>query len=151
MMRRVETGLAGDVGEGINQTLFQVTGYGDVRYLATAMTDEMVVVLGEVFRQLPAGVVAGGDDSVDDASPFEDREIAISGRLGQSRGSFKELRNCQGGIRRQEHVDEGASLRRVTLAVEAQSPADDAVNLVGHVVSSSPVVILVGFRVMGII
>jgi len=52
-----------------------------------------VVVPGEIFRELEAGVLVVRDDAVYDPGLLEDDQVAVDAALGQSRLEFEDLRD----------------------------------------------------------
>ena len=66
----------------------------------------MVVVTGEILRQLPAGEVVGADDAVHDARLFEHDEVAVHGALGELAATGEDLRDRERAGRGAERVDE---------------------------------------------
>ena len=79
-----------DEQSGSNEFYFQIlTGeeyvYRGVRF-RILRDDQVVVVLGQMFRQLVAGEVVAGDDAGHRTDLFENRQVAIDAGLGKGDG-----------------------------------------------------------------
>src|SRR5690606_861184 len=72
-----EAGPLGHLRERRLEIALHRVGDGEVGDVATAVTDEVVVVLGEVVGQLIASELVGGDDPVDHPRLFEDGQVAV--------------------------------------------------------------------------
>ena len=78
-------------------------------------------MVGEVLGQLVASELVGGHDAVDDAGPLEHGEVPVGGALGQPGLAFQQLGDREGLVDGHEQVHQRPPLRRVALAVVAQS------------------------------
>ncbi len=81
----------------------------------------MVVVTGEIFRQLPAGEVVGADDAVHDARLFEHDEVAVDRALGELAPPGEDLGDRERTGRGHERVDERFTVGGESLPDTVQS------------------------------
>ena len=80
-----EAGRAGDGGGGRRHRAFEPRRRGHVLDASARRADEVVVVTGEVFGELPARELVGADDAVHDARLLEHDEVAVHGALREAR------------------------------------------------------------------
>jgi hypothetical protein len=74
--------LASDLLSGLVDCVLDVGGHLDVLHRAAVGADEvMVVVVGEVFGEFVVGVVAVGDDAVNETEVLERGEVSIDRAL----------------------------------------------------------------------
>ena len=89
--------------------------------LAAVRTHQVVVMSGEVLRQLVAGEIVAGRHAVHDTRLFEHHEIAVRGALREAGLRVEDFGNRQRTRRRRQHVDDLAARRCEPLRVGLQT------------------------------
>lgn len=110
----------GHFDDRLAQVALDPGGQGDVSYLPAGDAQQMVVVLGEILRQLETGEVVMGHYPAHHPGGLEVDEVAVSGAAGQIGEATGDLGDTDGVTRRSEQGDDGAPSRRVTLVRPAQ-------------------------------
>jgi len=104
----------------------------DVAHLAATRAEEMVVVLGEILRQLePCEVVVGGDPPHDPGCLKVD-QMAVRGAPRQVRPPIGYVADAHRVTRAHEHLDDRAPSRGVALVDTSQSALDHTVQVFDH-------------------
>jgi len=84
----------------------------------------VVVVPGEVFRELEARVLVVRDDAVYDTGLLEDDEVAVDAALGQSATDLKDLGDRERPCGIAQDIDERGAIRGHPLLDSPQSSRD---------------------------
>lgn len=83
-------------------------GNDEVGHRAARSADQMMMMTGEVFRELEVTVLVGDHNAMDDSSSDQLRQVPVRGTLRQERVEGKDLRQGQRMIRLGEHLDDRA-------------------------------------------
>jgi len=125
-----ERSALGDAAERFVEDGFDVGGEGEVLDLATVGAHPMVmVVLGQLLRQLEAGELGGGDEPVDEPSGLEHGDAPVCGTLGQLASPLQELGEGQRAAGVVERLDDRPVVAGVALALTAQPSVGDRVHV----------------------
>jgi hypothetical protein len=120
-----EPGGSVDLRDGRVQRRLETRRRRDVLDSTTFGAHEMVVVVpGEIFRELETGVLVVGDDAVYDTGLLEDDEVAVDAALGQSAPDVEDLGDGErpGGVT--QHIDERGAIRGHPLLDSPESSRD---------------------------
>ena len=129
VMRRGEPLGARHRGERFVEAHLELRRQGHVTNRPAQLTDQVMVMLGQVLGQLVPGVVGAVDQSAHHADLFEDRQVAVGRTLGEGRGQLDQLRQRDRPIGARQRVDDGASARRVALVVLVETITHRSVDL----------------------
>gem|GEM_PF-912686 len=89
-----------------------------------ARADQMVVMAGELFGQLVAGVVIVGDDAPHDPGTLEHYEVAVGGALCQPDPLPEDLGNGERSVGSREDLDEHGTVGCQSGPARAELPGD---------------------------
>ena len=131
MVLGAEPGRPRDLGGGGVHRFLEPRRGGDVFDHAAVRADEMMVVAGEVFCQLEAGVLVVGDDPVHEPRLLEHHQVAVHRALGEVMAFGQDLRDRERSRRGREHADDRFPVGGEPL-VDLTQPARDRVAQVGR-------------------
>jgi len=127
-----EVVLGGGGLEGGFELVFELGGQFEVGDHAASGAQEVVVVGGEVFGQLEAGELVGGDDAAHDTGLGEHGHGAVGGALGKSPGGLDDLGDGQRSTGGLEGVDQHPAPRGVALSDGGEAAGGNAVHVEAH-------------------
>ena len=110
-----------DGGGERRDAFFEVGWDIDVDDGSTLLTDEVMVMAGEVFGEFVARGIVGRNQSSHDSGVFKYRKISVGRTLGHAGRNFDELEHRDGSISVAESIDQHASIRGVALSISTES------------------------------
>jgi hypothetical protein len=122
----------GELCDGAGDLLFETGGEGDVGDFAAVDAQQVVVVLGEVFGELEAGVFVAGGDLPDEPGGLEVGQVPVGGAAGQAGEVLGDVFDAHGVAGGDEQLDDGPPPAGVALVDPAQAVLGHAVHVVGH-------------------
>ena len=119
-----EAGRAGDGGRGGGDRSFEPGRCGNVLDHAARRADQVVMVAGEVFGELPPRELVGAHDAMHDAGLLEHHEVAVHRALREPGTPIEHLGDGEGSGRGGERVDQHFAVGGEPLAHTPQPSGD---------------------------
>ena len=99
-------------------------GRSHVDHPSAAGTEQMMMVLGQIFGQLEPGELVTGGDAPDDPRALEVDEVPV-GRAPRHLGQLRcDVRDADGVAVRGQELDDGSPARRIALVDTLQADLD---------------------------
>lgn len=128
-----EPGGRRDGADPLGEALLDSTRGIEVLDGTTADAHEVVVVAaGEFLCELEARVLVPADHAPHDAGLLQDREVAVSGALGEPAVGADQFRGGDGPVCASQRVDEGVAPGCVALLDPPEANGGENVQVVGH-------------------
>lgn len=108
---------------------FEISGEGDIADRSARQTDQMVMVLGEIFSEFIVCMIRRMHEPAHHPSLLHERQISIGRTLGQSGGTLEQFGKRDGRIDVCERLNDGPTRRGVPLVPLTETISGDAMHL----------------------
>lgn len=102
-----------------------------VDHPAPVADEVMVMLTGDRFGELEAGVIVGGDDAMDNARLLQHHQVSVGRALGQVEAGREDPGNRERSGRADEHVDEAPPIGGIALRMGRETGRRELVYVVG--------------------
>ena len=132
---RLEARRGGDVTDGGGHLMLEASRRRDVRDLAAADAQQMVMVLGQILGELEPGELVAGRDPPDQAGGLQVRQMPVGRAARQIRQALGDVANAHGMATAEQELNDGAPAAGIALIDPPQAPLGDAVQIVRQFLS----------------